>query len=123
MNQEYILIDIEERPGKNGVRFWRLTFQRISDNQIVEMTVDATYDNFRKQGWNHVVDSECPWGVYGDLKQTSRKTRSGTPVVSADSRAEIIYRCRDHQEALALAEASLNYNSPGDRFRHLFDAD
>ena len=123
MNEEYILIDIEERPGKNASRFWRLTFQRISDNLIVEMTVDVTFKNFRKQGWDHVVNSECPWGVYSNLKQTTRTTRQGISVVSADSPAEIIYRCRDHAEALQLAEASLNHNSPGDRFRGLFDTD
>jgi hypothetical protein len=121
MNEEYILIDREERPGKNNVRFWRLTFQRISDNVVVEMTVDATYRNFRKKGWDHVVESECPWGVYHNLKQTTRTTKSGTPVVSADSPAEIIYRCRDHEEALQLAQASLNHNSPGDRFQSLFE--
>jgi hypothetical protein len=57
--------------------------------------------------------------VYGNLKQTTRKTRQGTPVVSADSPAEIIYRCQDHAEALALAQASIDHNSPGDRFRGL----
>ena len=123
MNEEYILVDREERPGMNGVRMWRLTFQRISDNVVVEMTVDATYRNFRKKGWDHVVESECPWGVYHNLKQTTRTTRQGTPVVSADSPAEIIYRCSGQEQALELAEASLNHNSPGDRFRGLFDTD
>jgi hypothetical protein len=121
MNEEYILIDREERPGKNGVCFWRLTFQRISDNLIVEMTVDATYRNFRRRGWDHVVESDQPWGVYNKLKLTERTTQHGTPVVSADSAAEIIYRCADHAEALLLAQASINHNSPSDRFNNLFD--
>lgn len=122
MNEEYILIDCEQQPSRlNGVTMWRLTFQRISDNLIVEMTVDSTYRNFTKKGWNHVVASESPWGVYGNLKQTTRRTRQGTPVVSADSTAEIIYRCVDHAEALALAQASIDHNSPGDRFRGLFE--
>ena len=123
MNEEYILINRTEQPGKNGVRMWRLTFQRISDNQIVEMTVDPTYNNFRKKGWDHVVEDDNPWGVYQNLRDTKRFTNQGIPVVNADSPARIIYRCENQEQALQLAEASLNHNSPGDRFRGLFDTD
>jgi hypothetical protein len=121
MNEEYILIDRLERPGRNGVRFWRLVFQRISDNLIVEMTVDSTYRNFRRSGWAQVVETDEPWGVYHKLQLTDRQTRTAIPVASADSPAEIIYRCADHAEALALAEASLRHNSPAERFDNLFE--
>ncbi len=122
MNQEYILIDLQPQAShQNDVPIWILTFQRISDNLVFEMTVDSTYRNFTKKGWNHVVASECAWAVYANLKHTTRHTKSGTPVVSADSTAEIIYRCADHAEALALAQASIDHNSPGDRFRGLFE--
>ena len=121
MNEEYILINRTEQPGKNGVRMWRLTFQRISDNQIVEMTVDPTYNNFRKKGWDHVVEDDNPWGVYQNLRETKRFTNQGIPVVNADSPARIIYRCENQEQALQLAEASLNHNSPGERFGSLFE--
>lgn len=120
MTDQYILIDLEQRPGRNGVRFWRLTFQNLIDNHIGEMTVDATYTNFRKSGWDHVVEHATPWGVYQGLKLTKRTTREGTPVISADCRADIVYRCQDHAEALALAEASIVAESPGGRFQELF---
>jgi len=122
MNQEYILIDLQPQASRqNDAPMWILTFQRISDNLVFEMTVDSTYRNFTKKGWNHVVTSESPWAVYANLKLTTRHTRQGTPVVSADSTADIIYRCADQAEALELAQASVDHNSPGDRFRGLFE--
>lgn len=123
MNDEYILIDITEQPGKNGVTMWRLTFQCVGDNAVVEMTVDPTYRNFHKSGWNHVVRHACPWGVYHGLRRTQRHTRQGTQVVSADSLADLIHRCESHEQALDLAQACVNHNSPGDRFGQLFDID
>jgi hypothetical protein len=121
VNDEYILIDITEQPSKNGVTMWRLTFQCVGDNEIVEMTVDPTYRNFRKQGWDHVVRHECPWGVYTGLRRTARTTRTGVTVVSADSLASITHRCESHEQALELAQASLNHNSPAERLASLFE--
>ena len=122
MNEYYILIDRQQQPSQlNGVTMWRLTFQGLMSNRIVEMTVDNSYRNFHRSGWAHVVTAEQPWGVYNTLKLTKKTTRRGVPVVSADSAAEIIYRCRDHGEALALAEASLRHNSPAERFENLFE--
>ena len=121
-NEYYILIDCTEQPShRNGVTMWRLTFQGFISNDIVEMTVDNTYRNFRRSGWEHVVKNACPWGVYNTLQRTDKITRRGVTVVSADSPAEIIYRCADHAEALALAEASLRHNSPVERFEQLFN--
>jgi hypothetical protein len=119
-NDQYILIDLEERPGRNGVPMWRLTFQNLMTNHIGEMTVDATYRNFRKQGWDHVVEHACPWGVYEGLTMTKRLTRDAIPVISADCVASIVYRCDSHEQALALAEASDAADSPGGRFQELF---
>ena len=108
MNEYYILIDIQEQPSHlNGVTMWRLTFQGFISNRIVEMTVDNSYRNFHRSGWDQVVKATCPWGVYNTLQCTDKTTRKGIRVVTADSPAEIIYRCRDHAEVLALAEASL----------------
>jgi hypothetical protein len=121
MNDEYILIDRREQPGKNGVTMWRLTFQSIQDNEIVEMTVDPTYRNFKTQGWDHVVRHDCPYGVYRGLRRTSRQTASGVTVVSADSLASITHRCESHEQALQLAQASLNHNSPAERLAALFE--
>ena len=122
MNEYYILIDRQAQPSQlNGVTMWRLTFQGLMSNRIVEMTVDNSYRNFHRSGWNHVVQAEQPWGVYNSLQLTAKTTRRGVPVVSADSAAEIIYRCSDHAEALALAEASLRHNTAAEQFENLFE--
>ena len=118
--EQYILIDRTEKMGKNGTTMWRLTFQTVNSNEVVEMTVDPTYRNFYRQGWDHVVRDPNPWGVYQGLRRTDRKTRQGVPVVTADSAPELIYRCEDLDQALALAQASLDYNTPQSHFRRLF---
>jgi hypothetical protein len=103
---DYVLVDQDQRPGRNAVTMWRLTFYCVDDATLWEMTVDPTYDNFKRSGWDHVVRDENSYGVYADLKRTGRHTREGTPIVSADSPARITYRCQDRQEALRLVEAN-----------------
>lgn len=117
---QYILIDLEQRPGRHGVRFWRLTFQNLMTNEVAQMTVDPTYTNFRRSGWDHVVEHDCPWGVYSGLKLTKRFTREDIPVLSADCPANIVYRAESHEHALALAEASIEAATPQGRMSELF---
>ena len=119
---QYILIDLEQRPGRNGVRFWRLTFQNLMTNEMAQMKVYPTYTNFRRSGWDHVVEHDCPWGVYSGLRLTRRFTREGLPVLSADSAASIVYRAESHEQVLALAEASIDAASPQARLQELLVA-
>jgi hypothetical protein len=117
---EYILFKQEQRPGKNGVTMWRLSFYCIDDGTEWEMTCDSTYRNFKRSGWNQVCTADDSYGVYSDLKRTDRKTREGVPIVSADSRAKLVYRCRDQQEAFKLIEADLDTRTPSN-FKELFN--
>lgn len=104
---EYILVErTSQRSVQNGVTMWRLTFYCIQDGAVLEMTVDPTYRNFRGQGWDHVVESDQPWGVYTGLRRTQRHTRAGSAVLTADRAAELIYRCRDQLEAVELMQAN-----------------
>lgn len=116
---EYILFRQQEQPGKNGTTMWRLTFYCIDDGTEWEMTCDNTYKNFRRAGWDRVCHNSDSYGVYSDLRRTDRKTREGVPIVSADSRAKLIYRCADQEEAFALIEADLNTRTPTN-FQDLF---
>jgi hypothetical protein len=117
---EYILFKQEERPGRNGTTMWRLTFYCIDDGTEWEMTCDNTYKNFRKSGWDHVCTSDDSYGVYKDLRRSDRKTRSGVPILTADSPAKIVYRCADQQEAFQLIEADLDGRGPN-TFRDIFE--
>lgn len=121
MAMKYILIDIEESQSRlNGVTMWRLTFYCVDDGTFHEMTVDSSYTNFKKSGWNHVVHHPCPWAVYLDLKRTPRRTRQGTPVVSADSRVNISMQCEDLAEAQALVELDIQQRNTPNQFHELF---
>ena len=118
---EYILFKQTERPGKNGTTMWRLTFYSIDDGTEWEMTCDNTYRNFKRSGWESVCLNDDSYGVYSDLKRTDRRTREGVAIVSADSRARLVYRCRDQAEAFKLIEADLNLRTPTN-VGQLFDA-
>ena len=121
MADEYILIDRRSQPGRNGTRMWRLTWQRIRDNTHWETTVDSSYRNFRGQGWDHLVEHACPWGVYTNLTTTARRTQQGLGVITADSRPDILVRVEDQDQALALAEASRDHGTHHAQFHDLFD--
>jgi len=120
---EYILVDIAQQRSKlNHVTMWRMTFYSIDDGTVWEMTVDPTYKNFKRSGWDHVVESDIPYGVYGNLKRTDRISQSKLPVVSADSKAEVIYRCVDQNEALKLMEADISQRNKKTTYGDLFNA-
>jgi len=121
MAMKYILIDREESQSRlNGVTMWRLTFYCVDDGTFHEMTVDPSYTNFKKSGWNHVVAHDSPWAVYLDLKRTKRTTRQGQPVVSADSRVNIQMQCEDLAEAQALVELDIAQRGQPSQFHELF---
>ena len=117
---EYILFKQTQQPGKNGTTMWRLTFYCIDDGTEWEMTCDNTYKNFKSRGWDRVCHADDSYGVYSELKRTDRKTRDGIPIVSADSRAKLVYRCVDQDEAFQLIEADLELKAPTN-FRELFN--
>lgn len=118
---EYILFKQTEQPGKNGVTMWRLTFYCIDDGTEWEMTCDTTYKNFKRSGWNHVCAADDSYGVYSNLKRIERRTKDGVAVVSADSRARLVYRCQNQQEAFDLIQADLDTKTPTN-FKELFHA-
>jgi len=111
--KQYVLVECNSQPSRlNSVTMWRLTFYCLDDGVISEMTVDSSYRNFRRNGWDHVVESDSPWGVYSGLTRTDRVTREGVPVLTADGAAELIYRCEDRNQALKLVEVNENERNP-----------
>ena len=119
---KYILIDRQQQPSVNGGSMWRLTFYCVDDGTYHEMTVASNYDNFRKQGWDHVVKDDCPWGVYRDLTRTDRKTRRGMSVVSADSRAKCTMELESQDLALDLVQVDQDQRrGRGNTFGDLFE--
>ena len=123
MANEYVLVERTSKLGKNGVTFWRFTFYCLEDGQFWETTVDNTYDNFHKSGWNLLVDDDMPYGIYTGLTRTRRFTREGFPVITADSRPRITSRCEDYDEAMKIVCEHQGIPFPGSRnqYKELFD--
>lgn len=89
--KEYVLADIDEHMGHlNGTVFWRITWVDASETSVWETTVDPTYRNFTRSGWDRIVESENPWGVYTGLVRSSRQTGSGSNVITADSHPQLV---------------------------------
>jgi hypothetical protein len=99
---------------------WRLTFYSLEDGTLWEMTVDPSYRNFRRSGWEHVVEHESPWGAYQNLRRTARRTQDGTGVLTADSPADLVWRSADLGQALDLVTVRDRELNPTD-YERLFD--
>lgn len=121
---DYILVELEEFDSRlnPGTRGWRLTFYCVEDGTFWEMTVDKTFQNFRRRGWNHVVSDPSPWASYADLQRTDKMATSGFPIVSADSPARVNHRFESRDQALAVVELDHRQRHPEPTtFRSLFD--
>ena len=116
-----ILTDRSSRPGRNGVTMWRFTFYCLDDHLLYEMTVDNSYANWRRSGWDRVSEDAEPWGVYQDLRKTKRKTAAGMPIITADSPARLEHRLTQ-EECLRLIEAWERETNPT-QFERLFGDD
>lgn len=118
----YILIDIQEQPSKlNGGFMYRITWYCVEDGTYWESTVDSAYNNFKRNGWDLLVQEACPWGSYQGLARTDRVTRQGVGVVSADSRPAVKVRLEDQKQAVDLAELDLALRTRRNQFGELFE--
>jgi hypothetical protein len=121
---DYILVEREQFDSRlnPGHQSWRLTFYCLADGTFWEMTVDTTFKNYRKRGWDHVVADPRPWAVYSDLARTTRVSRTGIPIVTADSQACVEYRFDSRDQALLVMEADYRERHPdATTFRELFE--
>ena len=121
MANEYVLVERTSRRGRNGVTFWRFTFYCLEDGLFWETTVDNTYDNFKKSGWDHLADDPNPWGVYTGLTRTKRTTREGMPVITADSKPRVETRCESRDEAIAIVAADKGIILKKNQFGEMFE--
>lgn len=90
MDRDYVLVNIEPRPSKiNGGHFYRLTWVCIDDMTRWETDVQSNYRNWEKNGWRDLVENRR-WGVYQQLRRSSRSTQREHGVVTADSYPDCI---------------------------------
>lgn len=82
----YILISIEQKPSKiNNSTIYVITWFDEDTLDQYETIIDDSYRNFKRNGWQEILNSTHPYGRYNGLKQAMRKTQRGVKVLDADS--------------------------------------
>lgn len=99
-----ILVERRVRTGRSGVSLWRYTWYDLDTGLLSETTVDRTFRNWRRQGWEALSQDPEPWGIYSGLVTGQRHTREGLPVVSADQSARMEHRLTRDQALAVMAE-------------------
>jgi hypothetical protein len=119
---KYILVDRTEHTSRlNGGVFHRFTWYSVADGTYWETDADSAYNNYRKNGWDHLVQDATPWGAYQGLIRTDRNAQSGLGVITADSKPALQVRVTDQTEAQALAELDTNLRTRRNNYGDLFE--
>jgi hypothetical protein len=85
-----ILTEITKKNGYlNQSIIYRIRFIDSETGQVYTTTVDTSYENYTRSGWDKIVNSDNPYGVYKGLKITNKRDRDGDQVINADSRPEL----------------------------------
>ena len=104
MNQSeqlYVLVSKEQHYSrKNGGTYWRLEFLDPTTGELLETMVDQLYNNWIN--WQSIIGDTNSAGIYTNLRLTTRTTRAGTRVLSADSTPHLVDRLTNDQIALLL---------------------
>ena len=118
----YILIDRTEHASRlNGGMFYRFTWYCVEDGTYWETDADSAYNNYRRNGWDHLVSDTNPYGSYQGLTRTDRTAQSGLGVITADSRPALQVRLESAAEALALAELDTDLRTRRHNYGDLFE--
>ncbi len=107
MAEQYLLLAVTPKRGKlNDNIIWNIIWIKTSDLSIWTQTLDPTYTNWKKCQWDRFV-TEPVYGLYTNLRETSRTDREGRGVVSADKRPTLL-EATTQNESIEIAEALAN---------------
>jgi hypothetical protein len=88
---DLILTQVHRKLGKlNHEDIYDITFVDIETLEIYMTVVDSSYRNYTRSGWDRIVSSENPYGLYSGLRKTAKRNTEGFTVVSADSHPQLI---------------------------------
>lgn len=92
MARQYLLTKIEHEFGKlNSNSIHRIYFLDLEDMEEYVTIVDESFRNFTRSNWHTLCYyQDTPYGIYTGLVRTAKKTKAGTPVISADSYPQMI---------------------------------
>ena len=99
-----VLVNIEELYSHlNLGRYYRIEWLDVDRCEISQTAVDPQYNNYRH--WRHLVEQPTiPYGIYSNLITTSKRTRGGLGVISADSLPHL-QETLTHEQIELLVEA------------------
>jgi hypothetical protein len=69
---------------------YRYTWIELDTLEIWETTVDESYRNWQKKGWDQLSQGDQPYGIYTGLRKSQRTSRQGYGILTADSRPELL---------------------------------
>ena len=91
MAKTLILADVTTKIGHlNGSYIHDVTLLDPVDLQRHTCVVDEHYRNYHSSGWDKILERPIQYGLYGGLRETKRTNSEGFPVISADSKPELI---------------------------------
>ena len=115
----YVLFDRRHTQGRSGRDLYRWRWINLATGREWETTTDSSFRNWRQNGWQSMSQDPNPWGVYSGLRPSSRSTKGGVGVITADSwpqRIESLTREQAQQAHELLSSPECN------QFSQLFDA-
>lgn len=101
IQQLYVLVSkTQHYSHRNGGHYWKLEFLDTTTGELLETLVDQSYDNWIN--WRNTISDTNALGIYRNLKLTTRRTKSGSRVISADSTPELVERLTGDEIQLLL---------------------
>lgn len=112
MNKQYILTSIERKIGHmNNSWIYELTWVDVDTLEVFTMTVDSSYRNYKRSGWDVIIQTN-QLGVYTNLKKRpSANHKDDLPVLDADSKPVLDQHLTQKQidDVLDLIRSELGY--------------
>lgn len=85
----YLLVMIRRKKGYiNDTIIEEITWLDLEDLGQMTTTLDPSYRNYKN--WYEILLKDHPEGIYTNLKVSGRLDRHGTPILSADSKPELL---------------------------------
>jgi hypothetical protein len=123
IKQPYLVLKQEDQHSKvYGTPMTKITLLGIKDREEYITYIDSPNKNHSH--WTHITNNPGHGFILGNLKVSTRKTKSGRPLINADSQPIIQWEEETDEEMLKQiadiwAEEDQKNNS--DRFRDLFN--
>ena len=120
---QYLLVERHIRTGREQRTLYRYVWYSMSRGLLAETTVDNSFRNWRRRGWEALAQDTAPWGIYSELEWTDRVTREGMPVITADSRPRLEQRLSRQLALEVMAQDHADRQAASQPWHRLFDMD